>query len=228
MHRPNGPMWLALAAGCLIALLAVACSGSDDKPKAASPAASGEAANLADNFSRLKSFRAVIGSGDSPAALQGTIEYQAPDRVHVTAGTGTVSQEVLCIGDAFYAKPQGSDWQTVPSAAASCRANLGPANPDAIAASLKVVANIGPLKKGAEDSVNGKKCTVYTQMLPSGVEFGTCVADGLPLRIINKAAQGSVTITFSDFDKPLDLKAPIQPRADSVGALLAGARNVSG
>jgi hypothetical protein len=35
------------------------------------------------------------------------------------------------------------------------------------------------------------------------------VANGLPLRIINKAAQGSVTITFSDFDKPLDIKAPI-------------------
>jgi hypothetical protein len=67
---------------------------------------------------------------------------------------------VLCIGDRFYAKPQGSGWQIVPNAAASCRANLGPADPDAIAASLKAVAAVGPLKKGAEDSVGGKKCTV--------------------------------------------------------------------
>ena len=189
MHRPRGLTWLAVAAGCLLVLLVVACSGSDDRPNATAPGGSEDAAKLAENFSRLKSFRAVIGQGDGgPGALQGTVEYEAPNKVHVTAGSGSVSQEVLCIGDRFYAKPQGSVWQTVPNNAASCRANLGPADPDAIAASLKVVAAAGPLKKGAEDSVGGKKCTVYTQTLPSGVEFGTCVADGLPLRIVNKAA----------------------------------------
>lgn len=96
----------------------------------------------------------------------------------------------------------------MPSTTASCRSNLGPADPDALAASLRVTAD-KPFSKGAEDSVGGKKCTIYTQTLPSGVEFGVCVADGLPLRIINKNPQGSVTLTFSDFDKPLDIKAPI-------------------
>lgn len=207
MDRARGLVWPAFAAGCLLALLAVACSGSDDKPKGADSAPSQDVSNLADNFSRLKSFKATIGDGGG--GLQGSVEYQAPDRVHVTAGSGSVSQEVLCLGDRFYAKPQGSGWQTVPQGTGNCRANLGPADPDAIVASLKAVAAVGPLKKGAEDSVGGKKCTVYTQTLPSGVEFGTCVADGLPLRIVNKAAQGSVTLTFSDFDKPLDIKAPI-------------------
>src|SRR3982751_495454 len=148
MHRPGGLVWLALAAGFLLALLAGGCSGSDDKPRAAAPGATADAATLAENFSRLKSFRAVIGQGESgPGLLQGTVEYEAPDKVHVTAGTGSVSQEVLCIGDRFYARPQGSGWQTVPSSTASCRANLGPADPDAIAASLKAVAGVGPLKK---------------------------------------------------------------------------------
>jgi hypothetical protein len=96
----------------------------------------------------------------------------------------------------------------VPSTTASCRSNLGPADPDALAAGLRVTAD-KPFSKGAEDSVGGKKCTIYTQTLPSGVEFGVCVADGLPLRIINKNPQGSVTLTFSDFDKPLGIKAPI-------------------
>ena len=209
MERPNGLRWLASVAGCAVALLAAGCSGSGDGPKSSASASSTDASALADNFSRLKSFKAVIAQGDGAGGLQGTIEYEAPNKVHVTAGSGSVSQEVLCIGDNFYARPQGSTWQTVPSVTASCRANLGPADPEAIVASLRAVAAAGPLKKGAEDSVGGKKCTIYTQTLPSGVEFGACVADGLPLRILNKAPQGSVTITFSNFDKPLDLKAPI-------------------
>ena len=135
------------------------------------------------------------------------MEYEAPNRVHVKAGTGSTSQEILCLGSVFYAKPQGSNWQAVP-ASNSCRDNLGPADPDAIAASLRITTE-KPMTKGAEDNVGGKKCTVYTQTLASGVEVGVCVADGLPLRIVNRNAQGSVTLTFSDFDKPLDIKAPV-------------------
>jgi hypothetical protein len=190
---------------CILATLVSACSGSGDMSK--STGADQDVTKLADNFAKLKSFRATISAGGG-GSLQGTVEYEAPDKVHVTAGTGSTSQEILCIGDKFYARPQASTWQTVPSATASCRSNLGPADPDALAASLRVTAD-KPFAKGGEDSVGGKKCTIYTQTLPSGVEFGACVADGLPLRIINKNPQGSVTLTFSDFDKPLDIKAPI-------------------
>jgi hypothetical protein len=188
----------------ILASLVSACSDDKSKPTGADQ----DVARLANNFARLKSFRATISSGGSGAGLQGTVEYEAPNKVHVTAGTGSTSQEILCIGENLYARPQGSTWQTVPSTTASCRSNLGPADPDALAASLRVTAG-QPSTKGAEDSVNGKKCTIYTQTLPSGIEFGVCVADGRPLRIINKNPQGSVTLTFSDFDKPLDLKAPI-------------------
>jgi hypothetical protein len=198
-----------VALGLIIAALAVsACSGSDGKASSGSSSSGQQdVSKLADNFAALKSFRATVSSGGS-GGLQGTIEYEAPDKVHVTAGSGGASQEILCIGGNFYARPQGSGWQTVPAGGANCRNNLGPADPDAIVASLRVAAD-KPLTRGAEDSVNGNKCTIYTQTLTSGVEFGVCVADGLPLRIINKTAQGSVTLTFSDFDKPLDLKAPI-------------------
>src|SRR4051812_5545630 len=100
MLRHGGLVWLATAAGCLFALLAGGCSDSDDKQQTAAQGATGDAATLAENFSRLKSFRAVIGQGESgPGLLQGTVEYKAPDEVHVTAGSGSVSQELLCIGD---------------------------------------------------------------------------------------------------------------------------------
>ena len=195
-----------LALGWILAALVVACSGSDDK-KPAAQGADQDLSNLADNFAKLKSFRATISDGGG-SGLKGTVEYGAPDRVHVVAGTGSASQEILCIGNTFYAKPQGSDWQNVPNTTASCRSNLGPADPDALAASLKVTSG-KPMLKGPEDTVGGKKCTTYTGTLPSGVEFGVCIADGLPLRIVNRNAQGSVTLTFSDFDKPIEIKAPV-------------------
>jgi hypothetical protein len=204
---------LALVLGCVAAALAIACSGSDDTPKsnqasssASASASSQDVSKLADNFAALKSFRATISAGGA-GGLEGKVEYEAPGKVHVTAGSGSVTQEIFCFGSTFYVKPQGSTWQTAPPGA-NCRANLGPADPDAIAASLRAVP-ADKLTKGSEDSVGGKKCTVYTGSLPSGVEFGVCVADGLPLRIINKNAQGAVTLTFSDFDQPLDLKSPI-------------------
>ena len=198
-----------LALICSMATVAAGCSGGSDKNPGTGGAPGGEQdlTRLADNFARLKSFRASI-SDSSGSGFQGSIEYEAPGSVHVTAGAGGVSQEIMCIGSNFYARPQGSPWQNVANPNASCRNNLGPADPDAIAASLRV-ATEKPLTKGAEDTVGGKKCTIYTGTLPSGVEFGVCVADGLPLRIVNRNAQGAVTLTFSDFDKPLDIKAPI-------------------
>ena len=44
---------------------------------------------------------------------------------------------------------------------------------------------------------------------PGYVLVQACVADGLPLRIVSKAGAQSVTITFSDIDKTIDIKAPL-------------------
>jgi len=183
-------------------------------PTIAGPVASAdEVASLAGNFGKVKSFKATIAqSGGAAASLQGVIEYSQPDRIHVTIGTGDTAQEIICIGNDFYVKAAKAPWQKVPAAqtgGSNCRGNLGPADPQELAKGINTAAADKTLVKGAQDTVAGKKCQIYAQALPNGANFEMCVADGLPLRIVSKAGSQSVTITFSDIDKAIDIKAPI-------------------
>jgi hypothetical protein len=183
-------------------------------PTIAGPVASAEeVANLAGNFGKVKSFKATISqSGGSSASLQGLIEYSAPDRIHVTIGSGATAQEIICIGDDFYVKQGANPWQKLPPAQtkdSKCRGNLGPADPQELAKGINTAAADKTLVKGAQETVAGKKCQIYAQALPTGANFEMCVADGLPLRIVSKAGPQSVTITFSDIDKAIDIKAPL-------------------
>ena len=176
-------------------------------------ASSDEVASLAGNFGKVKSFKATISqSGGAAANLQGVIEYSQPDRIHVTIGSGATAQEIICIGNDFYVKQGPSPWQKVPAAqtgGSNCRGNLGPADPQELAKGINTAAADKTLVKGAQETVGGKKCQIYAQALPNGANFEMCVADGLPVRIVSKAGQQSVTITFSDIDKAIDIKAPV-------------------
>jgi hypothetical protein len=183
-------------------------------PTVSGPVASAdEVASLAGNFGKVKSFKASISqAGGSAAALQGTIQYSQPDRIHVTIGSGATAQEIICIGNDFYVKAGGAPWQKVPAAQTSgsnCRGNLGPADPQELAKGINTAAADKTLVKGSQETVAGKRCQIYAQSLPNGANFEMCVADGLPLRIVSKAGAQSVTITFSDIDKAIDIKAPI-------------------
>ena len=177
------------------------------------PASADEVSSLAGNFGKVKSFKATIAqSGGAAAALQGTIEYSQPDRIHVTIGSGATAQEIICIGNDFYVKAGGAAWQKIPSAqtgGSNCRGNLGPADPQELAKGINTAAADKTLNKGGQETVAGKKCQIYAQSLPNGANFEMCVADGLPVRIVSKAGAQSVTIIFSDIDKNIDIKAPI-------------------
>jgi len=182
-------------------------------PVSGTPVSADEVASLAGNFGKVKSFKATISqSGGSTASLQGVIEDSQPDRIHLTIGSGATAQEIICIGNDFFVKAGGAAWQKVPAAQTSgsnCRGNLGPANPHELAKGINTAAADKTLVKGAQETVAGKKCQIYAQSLPNGANFEMCVADGLPLRIVSKAGPQSVTITFSDIDKAIDIKAPI-------------------
>jgi hypothetical protein len=234
--------WLVLIALPLLAALTLACgsggSKSSDKgiaieqtnsggvsttPGAApptlaaaatpvgAPASPDEVAGLSNNFGKVKSFRATISQTDPNAT--GTIEYQQPDRIRLTIGSGPTAQEIICVGNDFYLKPSAAaPWQKLPSArtgGADCRGNLGPADPKALAEGINKAAADSTLNKGGMETVAGKRCQIYAQSLPNGLSFEMCVADGLPLRIVSRAGSRSSTITFSDIDKPIDIKAPI-------------------
>jgi hypothetical protein len=58
--------------------------------------------------------------------------------------------------------------------------------------------------------VNGVKCQIYTvNDTGTGSTMELCVANGLPLRIVDKSSGNTITILLTDFDKVSDIKAPI-------------------
>jgi hypothetical protein len=189
----------------LLALFTIVCGGDSKK--------SDDIAAVRDNFARVKSFKATISqSGSGASTIDGRIEYEQPDRIKVTVGSGSTAQEIVCIGNDFYVKASSAPWQKLPMAAtggASCRGNLGPVDPKTLAEGINVAAADKTLTRGGTETVAGKKCQLYTQSLPNGANFEMCVADGLPVSIVSKSGPQSVTITFSDFDKKMDIKPPI-------------------
>jgi hypothetical protein len=171
-----------------------------------SPVSVDEVASLSTNFGKVKSFKATLSQ---TGGLQGAIEYSAPDKIHVVIGSGATGQEIICIGEVGYYKTGSNAWQKQPANAPPCRGNLGPADPAILTEGIKTAAQDKTLNKGAQDTVGGKKCQIYSQSLPNGLSFEMCIADGLPLRIVSKDPQKTLTILFSDFDKPIDIKAPL-------------------
>jgi hypothetical protein len=179
-------------------------------PTIAGPLASAdEIANLASNFGKAKSFKATISQSGGPAALDGTIEYQTPDKIRVSIKNGALNQQIICLGDAYFFKVNADAWQKAPPNSPNCRVNLGPADPTILGESLKKATEDKSLSKGSQESVAGKRCQIYLQALPNGSSFEMCVADNLPLRIISKDTRQTMTILFSDYDKPIDIKSPL-------------------
>jgi hypothetical protein len=196
-------------AGAPIATLAAAPT------PAGVPASADEVASLATNFGKVKSFRASIAQTSTaqpqaPASIQGTIEYSAPDKMHINVGSGVTAQDIICIGESGYYFKRGNDpWQKAPASSPPCRVNIGPADPKVLTEGIKKAAEDKTLNKGGQETVGGKKCQTYAQTIPTGATFEMCVADGLPIRLVSKDPQNTLTVTFSEFDKPLDIKAPI-------------------
>ena len=172
------------------------------------PASADEVSALANNFTKVKSFKASIAQTGSQN-IQGTIEYSAPDKVHVTVGSGPTGREITCIGEALYFKVGSAAWQKAPPGSATCKGQLGPTNPEELGKGINAAAQDKTLNKGGQETVDGRRCQIYAQVLPNGASFEMCVADGLPVRLISKDPTQSVTIIFSDIDKPIDIKAPI-------------------
>jgi hypothetical protein len=206
--EPSNTGGVSMTPGAPAATLAAA-------PTVSGPLASAEdVASLASNFGKVKSFKATVSStGGTTPNLQGAIEYSQPDRIRVTIGGGSPSQDIICIGNDFYLKTATAPWQKIPAAqtaGSNCRGNLGPADPQELAKGINAAVADKTLVKGGQETVAGKRCQLYTQTIANGSSFEVCVADGLPLRIVSRAsAQSALTFQFSDYDKPIDIKAPI-------------------
>jgi len=150
-------------------------------------------------FSKVKSFKATVSSNSgSGPDIEASLEVQPPDRYHVTSP----AVEIIAIGKDTYVKA-GANWVKSPSG--------GGAGSLAQIAQLPALATAIPtasISKGGTETVNGTKCQLYSQAGPSGTtEY--CIANNLPIRLVVTSGTSKSTVIFSDYDKPLEIKAPI-------------------
>jgi hypothetical protein len=160
-----------------------------------------ELAALYTNFAKQKSFRGTITvSGGSAQGQQITMEFVQPDKAHITMNGGpTGSVELISIGTDSYIKIAGT-WTKQPGTGTKLF------DTNTLSDSIKEAEKTS-VTKGGTDTVNGKKCQIYTTSTTTEL----CVAYGLPLRVVSKGtgSSGNTTIIFSDFGSNIDIKAPI-------------------
>lgn len=204
----------------LLSVLLLGCSKSKPKSESVQPTATraaggqtsggasgpnSELAGLIDAYAKVKSLRAqiVIETTGTPK-LEGTLEMVLPDKFHMTFAAGAVpgagALEIIVIGSDTYLKI-GPTWTK--------QAGLGGQPFDAKSVS-GAVAGLQPANatKGGTATVSGKTCQLYTTTSATGSQE-ICVADGLPLRIVSQSSGSKTTLTFSDYNANIDIRAPI-------------------
>jgi hypothetical protein len=175
-----------------------ASSGATATSGGGQAASSSEIQAFASALAKVKSFRATITSAGA-ITQDGTVEVLVPDKFHITSG----QLELISIGSDAWVKSNGT-WLKAP-AGAPVTAFFQPNQLSALAASIQA----GQVTKGGTDTVNGKKCQLYTTNSSDGSVQEFCVADNLPLRIATTNGPSKTTIVFTEIDKPVDIKAPI-------------------
>jgi hypothetical protein len=158
----------------------------------------------------VKSFRVSItqtGASNSTTSL----EVVQPDQLHLTQKTSQATQELICLNKTVYTNTDGKWTKTDKDPKGNpidCGALVSSTfNTKAIADGIKQASDAKQIAKGGTDTVNGKKCQIYTQTNPNGTTADICVADGLLVRVVDKAA--GATILFSDYNSNINIKAPI-------------------
>ena len=205
---------LIYLASCLLLVPVLACGGGKKSSSSASSsgaqapgtaqtgggtAVMSEFASFAAAIAKVKTFRATLttSAGTGPQT-ESTLEVQMPDRFHVTSPTS----ELINIGADSYVKT-GANWVKAPGGGAGTLGQIAqlPALATAIPASQ--------ITKGGTDTVNGTKCQVYNQTTGTGTTAYCLASNNLPVRIVITGGSSKTTIIFTDYDKPLDIKAPI-------------------
>jgi hypothetical protein len=165
-------------------------------------------------FLDLPQFSAKM-DGQGKTALRMDLEYQAPDRFHMTgydAGTHA-PREMIWIGKDMYVQ-NGGRWQKIPNAVGTSMPNLKKYFDQEGLKSLKDV------KFDGDETLDGKLMRVYsyrndqvnTNMpFPFTSKIWVGSADGLPHKIEVTYEQGDLkTMTVDyDYDKNVDIQPPV-------------------
>jgi outer membrane lipoprotein-sorting protein len=176
-----------------------------------SPAPESDIQSIADNYAKVKSFRVSITQTSGTQTGTTNLEIVQPDKLHLTVKTPQGQNELICLDKMLYSFQDGKWTKTDKDPKGNpvdCAAVVsGTYNTKAVADNIKQASDAKQIAKGGTDTVNGKKCQIYTQTNSNGSTVELCVADGLLSRVVDKT--GGATILFSDYNANIDIKAPI-------------------
>lgn len=169
------------------------------------------------NLSTQKSFRANIAAdAGAQGKFEVALEVALPDKLHVTLKTAPASvpamlrgAEVIAIGPDIYLKT-GGVW-TKESTDDLGLGSLGMTDLSDLTSGFQDLGDTTVVTKGGNDTVNGKRCQLYTikDSADPAATGDVCIADNLPQRLTVKFDEGSATITFSDFNANINIQKPI-------------------
>ena len=217
--------WFLLALAPALLALSVSCGGSKKattSPTAAggsgaqatatkpaggqSGASGGELAAVIENFAKVKSFRAKL-TMESPGQpkQEATIEVVLPDKFHMTfsGGGGVPAVEMISIGNDAYIKA-GPTWLKQTGAGGGALFDLSD-----ISGTMDELGDAAGAKKGGTETVEGKRCQVYTYTSGSDTTEVCVSSDNLPLRVVTTSGSEKTTIVFTDYNANITIKAPI-------------------
>jgi hypothetical protein len=211
LSRKLGPVSLAL-----LILAVLACGGSNRAatstggtsiPTAISSA--GEQATMAQAAASLRSYRATLTIELLPslAIERGSFETILPDRSHfaLTVLGPPFMNEMIIIGSNRYAKI-GETWMKLPPGGGLPRVLTTTGGLNQLEAFRKA-AEAGSLDGSGSDSVDGKKCQIYSHSIETN-RFEYCVADNLPLRMKVMGTNANITFLFAEYNQVQEIKAP--------------------
>ena len=153
--------------------------------------------------------------GQGKANIEMELEYQAPDRFHMTsvAGESHAKNEMIMIGKDFYMSYNGK-WMKMPNSAGMSMPNMRQYFDEQGMKMLKEVSYLG------DDTIDGKSMHIYSYHndqvnanvpFPFTSKIWVGASDGLPHRIEVTYEQGdlkSMTVNY-DFEKTVDIKPPV-------------------
>jgi outer membrane lipoprotein-sorting protein len=202
----------------LCALLAAAACATPPTNNANSPGSAGTGASLLDVMSEAmkaqlaaKSYRARMESVSDERKVTATVEYLAPDRIHMVSNVN----EMIVVGPDTYMKPANGSWQKFP------------VDVNQIISSFRNPQMIEDLRSSADpklvgaDTVDGIPTNVYqyTVKNPAGMT-GTSVAkvwiattDNLPRKMETESdfsgKHSKTLVTYYDYGADVKIEPPM-------------------
>lgn len=227
--------WFLGACAALMIAVLTACGGSDNKSgiiggnngssssSGSTPAAggtsvptsanvtpatgpAGDVQNALGNLVKAKSFKGTINVEGGQFKGNGTIEVVTPDKFHLmfNGGGGVGNLELISVGTTTYSKT-GNTWTKNNGGAGT----IG-IDPTSLTKQVTDISKTAPTVKGGTDNVNGKSCRIYTMNdAQSKSKTDICIANDLPVKLTIAGGGSTVTLTFSDFNSNIDIKAPV-------------------